>query len=112
MEVHFATKKLFESLSQDKQRVRKYGAAVAGKLLVRLSQLASAPDLEELRSMPGGCHELREDRAGQLAIGLTKSLRLVFRPTEDPPPAKSDSGLDWAAVTAITILEVTDYHGD
>ena len=62
--------------------------------------------------IPGGCHELREDRAGQLAVDVTKNLRLIFRPTEDPPPAKDDGGLDWKAVTAITILEVADYHGD
>jgi plasmid maintenance system killer protein len=112
MEVNFATKKLFESLSRDKQRVRRHGAVVAGKLLVRLNQLSSAPNLEGMRPIPGGCHELHGDRAGQLAVDVTKNLRLVFRPTEDPPPARDGGGLDWTAVAAITILEVTDYHGD
>jgi len=49
MEIDFATKKLSETLSQHKQRVRKHGAVVAGRLLVRLNQLDSAPNLEEMR---------------------------------------------------------------
>jgi proteic killer suppression protein len=61
--------------------------------------------------LPGSCHELHGDRAGQLAIEVTKGMRLVFKPTDNPPPTKPDSGLDCDAVVAITILEVTDYHG-
>lgn len=112
MEVHFATKKLVDTLSNDKQRVRAYGAAEAKRIATRLNQITWAEDLESLRNAPGGYHELRENRAGQLAVSITRNLRLVFKPTEDPPPAKGDGGLDWQAIRAITILEVTDYHGD
>lgn len=112
MEVHFATKKLADALSQDRCRVRTYGTAVAKRIQVRLSQLASASDLETMRTLPGRCHELRQDRRGQLAIDVSDHLRLILTPTIDPPPTRDDGGLDWRAVTEVTILEVTDYHGD
>jgi len=112
MEIHFATKKLGETLSQDKLRVRSYGDVIAKKLVFRINALKAAASLEDMRNVAGRCHPLSENRADQLALYLTANLRLVFTPTEKPPPALDDGGLDWAAVTAVTILEVTDYHGD
>ena len=112
MEVYFATKKLAGTLVHDGPRVRAYGAVVAKKLNLRLAQLSSAADLEGLRMAPGGCHELHENREGQLALDVTKNYRLIFRPTADPPLTKDDGGLDWSGVTEVTILEVTDYHGN
>jgi proteic killer suppression protein len=112
MEVHFATKKLCQVLSSDKERVKAHGANVGKKIQLRLVQLAAADNLEALRNASGRCHELHGSRAGQLALDLTGNLRLVFEPTADPPPSKTDGGLEWASVTAVTVLEVTDYHGD
>jgi plasmid maintenance system killer protein len=112
MEVHFATKKLCESLSHDKLRVRSYGAVVAKKLALRINALQAATSLEDIRHAAGRCHELAENRAGQLALDLNGNLRLIFAPTAKPPPSVDDGGLDWTAVKVVTILEVTDYHGD
>ena len=28
----------------------------------------------------------------------------------DPPPPKKDGGLDWTQITAVTIVEIVDYH--
>ena len=111
MEIHFATRKLADNLSSDKQRVRVFGAVMAKKIGLRLNALTAARNLETMRALPGGCHELHEDREGQLAVDLTGNQRFVFKPTEIPPPARDDGGLDWTAVTSVTILEVTDYHG-
>ena len=111
LEISFATKKLEKDFATEKQRVRVFGAGDAAKLLRRLTQLHAAANLEPMRTLPGRCHELHGDREGQLAVDVTRSTRLIFRPTADPPPSKEDGGLDWATVTAITILEVTDYHG-
>ncbi len=111
MEVYFATKRLETDLATTDRRIKSSGATVARKLELRLSQLSAAPDLETMRSLPGRCHELHGDRADHLALDVTGNLRLVFRPTEQPPPAKDDGGLDWKAVAAITIVEVVDYHG-
>ena len=110
MEVNYATKKLADTLTQHKRRVREYGA-LAEKIHRRILELIAADTLEVMRFAPGRCHELKGDRAGELAVSITGNLRLIFRPHDDPPPTKGDGGLDWTAVTAITILEVTDYHG-
>jgi proteic killer suppression protein len=112
VDVYFANKKLADTLGQDKARVRAYGDAVAKKLALRLSALRAAETLDDIRNVAGRCHELRENRSGQLALDLTANLRLVFQPTEDPPPRNADGGLDWTKVKAVTVLEVTDYHGD
>lgn len=112
MEVHFARKRLADTLTQPKLRVREYGDVVATKIVIRINALESAATLEDLRHLAGNYHELHGDRAGQIAVTLTRNLRLVFTPTKQPPPTKADGGMDWSAVTAVTLLEVTDYHGD
>jgi plasmid maintenance system killer protein len=112
VEVSFTNRKLADTLSSEKQRVRTYGPEAANKIRLRLAQLGSASDLETMRTLPGRCHELHGNRKGHLAIDLVGGLRLILRPTSDPPPAKADGGLNWKQVDAITITEVTDYHGD
>ncbi len=43
---------------------------------------------------------------------LIKDLpgRLGFEPASDPLPRKEDGGLDLTRITAVEIVEVTDYH--
>jgi proteic killer suppression protein len=112
VEIDFATRKLADSLSSDRQRVRAFGAPLPKKLHLRLGQLSAATNLAIMRTLPGRCHELHGDRQGHLAIDVSANLRLIFRPTAEPPPSKDDGGLEWEAVKAITVLEVTDYHGE
>lgn len=111
MEITFDNTKLQRALSTDAARVRRYGPEAARIVYRRMVQLHDAPTLAAMAALPDRCHELAGDRRGQCAVEITKGLRLVFEPTEEPPPLKSDGGLDWSAVTAIRILEVTDYHG-
>lgn len=112
MEIAFATKRLESAFATDRARVREFGAERAKRLNIRLTQLHDSEHLEQLRALPGRCHELHGDRNGQLAMDVTKNYRLIFKPSADPSPSKADGGLDWSAVDAITILEVEDYHGD
>ncbi len=63
-----------------------------------------------MRNLPGRCHELLYDRAGQLSLDLDRPYRLIFAPAHEPIPVKSDGGLDWKEVTAIKILGVEDTH--
>ena len=112
MEIIFAKRKLGAAMASHAARVRTFGAERANKLNTRLTQLYEIERLEEMRGLPGRCHELRGDRQGQLAVDVTKNYRLIFKPTEQPPPQKDDGGLDWSKVEAITILEVEDYHGE
>jgi proteic killer suppression protein len=112
VEIIFAKRKLGASMASHEARVRAFGAERANKLNTRLTQLYEVERLEDMRGLPGRCHELRGDRQGQLAVDVTKNYRLIFKPTEQPPPQKDDGGLGWSKVEAITILEVEDYHGE
>ena len=111
MEVFFSNRTLAKRLGSDAARRRAFGDVLARKIARRLNELGAAPNLGAMRLMPGGCHELTEDRSGQLAVGLTDNMRLVFEPANDPIPAKADGGLDWGHVTEVRIREVIDYHG-
>ena len=50
------------------------------------------------------------NRDGQFAVDLFHPHRLVFEPNHRPLPRKDDGGIDTEQVTAITILDVIDYH--
>ncbi len=67
--------------------------------------------LGDMRQLPQTrCHELREDRKGQLAVDLDHPYRLIFEIANEPLPVKPDGGLDWFNATAIRILTIEDYH--
>ena len=110
MNILFSTQRLQRQLSDQRQLQRLWGQDGARRITLRLQQLAAAEALDDMRQLPGRCHELAGDRAGQLAVDVHRGHRLVFRPTADPPPAKADGGLDWAAVDSVTIVEIVDYH--
>jgi proteic killer suppression protein len=110
MQVEFLDAKL-KRLCEDKSaRQRQWQKAAADKLARRLDDLEAAANLDVMRSLAGKWEELTGDRKGQLSCRLDKKLRLVIRPTKQPPPTKPDGGLDWRAVDAVTILEVENYH--
>ena len=110
MDISFSNERLAKICSSQKAVVKKYGPDVAQRLRQRLDDLQSAANLLEMRSLPGRCHELKGDRAGQLAMDLPGGYRLVFSPDHDPVPHKQDGGLDWGNVIAISVLAVEDYH--
>lgn len=110
MDIVFSTKKLEKLCNDDRLAQRKWGKAQAEVLRRRLDDLRAARTLEVLRNLPGGLHELRGNRAGQLAMDLKGGDRLVLEPAHNPPPTKADGGLDWAQVTSIRVVEVVDYH--
>lgn len=110
MEISFAKSRLQKTCESKSALQRKHGEGCAKKLMTRLGELAAAETLEEMRSMPGSCHELDADRKGQLAIELSDGKRLLFEPAQDPVPEKEDGGLDWAAIEAIRITQIVDYH--
>jgi len=110
MQVEFLDARLKRLCEDRSARQRQWQKAAADKLANRLDDLAAAAHLELLRHAPGKWEELTGDRKGQLSCRLDKKLRLVMRPTKQPPPTKPDGGLDWRAVDAVTILEVENYH--
>jgi proteic killer suppression protein len=84
--------------------------ATAVKVMARLLDLQAAARLADMRRLPGHCHELDRDRAGQLGIDVGSGVRIVFVPTNDPGPRKDDGGLDWSGVDAVQVIEVVNYH--
>ena len=111
MDIAFESDKFRKRCNDHKLLVRKYGPKGAKKLRQRLDDLRAAETLEDMRRVPGRCHELKGDRAGQLSLDLDHPYRLIFVPANDPIPEKPDGGLDWTKVTAVEIIDVEDTHG-
>ena len=110
MQILFASgrdKKLFESKSE---LTRRFGVDAAKKLKRCLDDLDAARSMEDMRNAPGKWEELTRDRAGQFSARVAGGLRLIVKPSRQPPPAKPDGGLDWPAIDSVTVIEVVDYH--
>lgn len=110
MDVAFADPRLRALCNDDRRATKGWGKPAAKKLRARLDDLGAAACLDVMRTVAGRCHELKGDRAGQLALDLHGGLRLVFEAAPEPAPRKADGGLDWLRVTAVRVLEVVDYH--
>jgi plasmid maintenance system killer protein len=89
---------------------RRHNTQRAKLIRRRLDDLRAADTLQVMRNLPGRCHELKGDRAGQLSLDLDGPYRLLFRPADEPPPTKPDGGMDWTQVTAVVVLGVVDTH--
>lgn len=83
---------------------------VAKKLQNRLDDLDAAQTMQDMRHTPGHWEELKRDRLGQFSAQLHGGYRLIVKPQKDPPPTKSDGGLDWHAIDSLFIIEIVDYH--
>lgn len=111
MRVDFASTKLAKACGSDKERVRAFGPDRARRLRVRLSALAAAETLEDLRNVPGRFHALAEDRAGQFTADLDHPYRLVFVPVLSAGEQDLHrDGWVWSKITHVRIEEITDTH--
>ena len=110
MDIQFQSRKFQRECAEQKKLVKKHGSVRARKIRQRLDDLFAAVVLEDTRKLPGRCHELKGDRAGQLSMDLDHPYRLIFEPANDPIPRKEDGGLDWMKISAIVIIGVEDTH--
>jgi len=101
-----------KSCRTEKAGQQRWGADNWKVMRRRVAALAAAPTLLAMEGVPGQCHQLRADRAGEFAVYLWGPYRLVFIPDHDPIPRLKDGGVDRSLVTRIVITEVVDYHGD
>ncbi|MCY3837526.1 MAG: system killer suppression protein [Gammaproteobacteria bacterium] len=111
MEIAFRTKKLRKILNSQAALRKSYGDKLARSLMIRLAVLRNAETLSLVpASRPERRHLLKGKRRGQFAVDLDRSFRLIFEPNHDPVPQSEDGGIDLERVTAITVIEVADYH--
>ncbi len=68
MEVTFSNRKLQDLCNSKKKLVGDLGDRMAKVVQRRLADLQAAANLEEMRLLPGRCHELTHDRKGWLAL--------------------------------------------
>ena len=111
MDLIFTSKKLKKICDSEKQMRKNLGVQMSEKLKQRLFELKAADSLEALRKIPAAnCHELSQNRQGQLAVDLNQPKRLIFKPDHNPLPTRPSGGLDWAKVTSVEVVEIVDYH--
>ncbi len=111
MDITFRTRKLEKTFNSQKALNRTYGSRMARTIMMRLAVLKNARTLSLVPTTPPERrHQLRGDRDEQYAVDLVHPYRLIFVPNHDPLPRRQDGGIDTDAVTAITIMEVADYH--
>lgn len=63
-----------------------------------------------MKTLPGRYEELSGDRKEQFSVRLTANFRLILEPKHDPGLLQLSGGLDWKRITAVTVIEVIDYH--
>ena len=111
MDITFRTRRLERTFNSQRELNRAYGSRMARTIMMRLAVLKNARNVSLVpTSRPDRLHQLTGDRRGQFAVDLVHPRRLIFAPSHNPIPRKEDGGIDRDRVTAITIIEVVDYH--
>ncbi len=109
MEVGFDDPRLEKLCRSEKELRKQFGVVRARKLEARIKSLTAAESLDEMRQLPGRCHELTANLAGILSLDLDHPYRLLFRPKDATAPG-AGGGLDWKQVTSVVLMSVTDTH--
>lgn len=107
MEIQFADAKLQKLCCDASHAQKKLGRDGAQKLRIRLADITAARQLSEV--VRGRPHPLSADRIGQFALDLDGARRLILA-SADAGARSPDGGIDWPAVTAVTVVEIGDYH--
>lgn len=110
MDISFEDIKFEQTCNDQRALTKQFGDRMAKVIRRRLDDLDAALSLEDFRSLPGRCHELVGNRAGQLSLDLVHPQRLIFTAQNKAAALKDDGGLDWSKVTAVLISGVEDTH--
>lgn len=111
MRIQFKTDKLAKQCNNQKERNKAWGERRSKLIGRRLDDLRAAVTLEDMRNVPGDCHEYRHRKDHTFSLDLDGGWRLFFKPLHDPMPILADQvSLDWSQVTVIVIMEITDPH--
>jgi plasmid maintenance system killer protein len=109
VEIHFDGNRLEREFNDHRLLIRRRGPRMAEVIRRRLDDLDAAPNLATMRQLPGRCHELTGDRAGQISLDLVHPQRLIFVSSE-PVPRNPDGGLNWDQVTSVRIIGIEVTH--
>ena len=111
MDIGFSKRKIEKTFNAQSELLKAYGKLMARAIMMRMTVLRAARNLSLVPvTPPDRRHQLTEDRDEQFAVDLVHPNRLIFEVNHDPVPRKPDGGIDLEQVTAITIVEVIDYH--
>jgi len=110
LEIRFRDPGFQEECNHDRLLIKRQGKPMAKKIRQRLDELRAAANLEDMKTLPGRCHELKHNRSGQISLDLDHPLRLIFVPAYQPPALKPDGGIDWKNVRVIEIIGIEDTH--
>ena len=92
MEISFVDARLKHACETLSERMRKWGQPAAKNLKSRLDDLRAARCMEDMRNLPGRWEELTGERRGVFSCRLDKALRLILRPSRQPPPSRKTVG--------------------
>lgn len=111
MELSFKNRKLAKVLNSERELVRTYGADNGRRIGLRLQNIRDAASIEELSKLPQTrVHELIGDRNEQISVDAKHPYRLILVCDHEETPRKPDRGLDWARITKVQLIEITDTH--
>ena len=111
MDIFFKTRKLAKVFNSERELRKQYGDRMARTIAIRLAVLKHARTLSMVPvTPPDRRHRLAGKRKEQYAVDLVHPHRLVFEPRRGSVGAGNDADHDTGGVTAITIVEVIDYH--
>lgn len=111
MDIAFRTRKLERDFNRSDALQKSFGARMAKVITMRMAVLRAARNLALVPiTPPERRHRLVGNQNAQFAVDLVHPYRLVFEASHQPVPRKGDGGIDTEHVTAITILDVVDYH--
>lgn len=110
MELHYKSRKLEKTLTDDKQLCKSYGT-LAKKIKQRINQLKSADNLGTIAQLPVlRLHPYKADPKGLWSIDIQQNWRILFTIGNNPLPVSEDGCINIKEVTIIKIEQLTDPH--
>ena len=108
MQITYASKTIQRLCEEAKYQSKQLGEKRAKRLKNRLAELRAVHNVSQLQL--GRPHALSADRAGQYSVDLDGPMRLLFEPTDQPPPTLPSGGIDLQQVSSVRLLEIGDTH--
>lgn len=111
VDIHFKSKKLQRILTNEREITKHYGADRARLIMRRYFFLEAADNLTQVPNTPPmRMHQLSGRLEGKFAVDVDERWRILFEPASGPVPKREDGGIDLCQISAIRILDITDYH--